>query len=213
MTTIDLYNQAGEKKASIKVNDEIFAIKDCNHTLIHEALIRQNANGRVNLAHTKLRGEVRGGGAKSRPQKGSGRSRQGGIRNIHMKGGGVAFGPRNNRNFAKLMPKKQRRKALFSALTLKCNDGEIAALENYETDKIKTKIFAEMLKKLPFNRTLLLVVPENNNVLQLSSRNLENVKIVLAENLNIKDIVSFKNILFLKEALDKIESVFLKAKN
>ena len=212
MSSINLYTQSGEKKGEIEVNDEIFNVKNANHMLIHSALIRQGSNARHNIAHTKTRGEVRGGGAKSRPQKGSGRSRQGGIRNIHMRGGGVCFGPRNNRNFFLMMPKKQRRKALFSTLTLKQKDGQVSALESFDSQEIKTKIFVAMLDKLPLSGKLLIAIPEKNKIFELCARNIPNVKVILVQNLNIKDVLEYDNVLFLKEALTKAEEIFVSKK-
>lgn len=212
MATIDLYTQTGEKKGTVKVDDKMFAVENCNHTLIQEALVRQEANARQNIAHSKSRGEVRGGGAKPHPQKGTGRARQGSSRNIHMRGGAVCFGPKNVRNFSKMMPKKQRRKAMFSALTLKHKDGEVIALEKYENKEAKTKIFSEMISKLDLKRSLLIVVPEKNEQIELSCRNLPKIKVILSHNLNVKDILSYKNVMFLKEALTKAEEVFCKEK-
>ncbi|KKP39030.1 MAG: 50S ribosomal protein L4, large subunit ribosomal protein L4 [Candidatus Peregrinibacteria bacterium GW2011_GWF2_33_10] len=208
MASIDLYGQSGEKKGEIKVDDRMFNVENCDHALIHEALIRQDSNARKNIAHTKTKAEVRGGGRKSRPQKGTGGARQGSIRNPHMKGGGVCFGPRNNRNFYKMMPKKQRRKALFSALTLKCRDKEILALESYDFPELKTKIFAAMIERMGLQGKILLVADVKNKILELSARNLENVKVILVHNLNIKDVLTYNKVLFLKNSLSVMEEMY-----
>jgi len=206
---IDLYSQKGDKLKSIRVSDVIFKA-EINEGLMHQALVRQHSNARVNLAHTLTKGEVRGGGAKPYRQKGTGRARQGSIRNPHYKGGGVAMGPRNNRNFTKDMPKKQRRKALFSALSLKAKDGNIAAIDKYASKEIKTKDFVAMLDKLPKAKRTLFVLDQKNEVLEKSANNVPNVKTLLVNYLNIADLVKYEKVVFLEPALKKAEEVFVK---
>jgi large subunit ribosomal protein L4 len=203
---VDLYAQSGEKKGEVTLNKEIFEVP-FNEDLVHQSLVYQMANARINVAHTKSRGEVRGGGAKPFKQKGTGRARQGSTRNVHMKGGCVVFGPRSERNYTKQMPKKQRRKALFCALSEKARSGEIIALEKFEGEA-KTKPFADLIKKLPIDRNVLLVLPERNKNLELSAKNLPNVKTIHANYINIKDLQKFKTLLFMQAALDKVEEVF-----
>ena len=208
---IDLYTQSGEVKGSMDLPKEIFAV-EFNADLIHQALVRQMSNGRVAIAHTKLRGDVRGGGRKPFKQKGTGNARQGTIRAPHMKGGAIIFGPRNDRNFEKDMPKKQRRKALFSALSSKLTTQDVYALESYTGEKPKTKEFLETLHKiklLPDGRSVLVVIPEKNELIQKSSENLPNVKTILAAYLNIQDLQKYKKLLFLKDSIQKMEEVFL----
>lgn len=205
---VDLYTQTGEKKGSIELPKEIFEAP-FNKDLVHQALVRQLANKRVATAHTKTRGEVRGGGAKPFRQKGTGRARQGTIRAPHMRGGGVTFGPRNARNFKKDMPKKQRRSALFSALSEKARSNEIIALEGFKAEKPETKPFAAMLKKLPIERDVLIVIPEKNNLVQKSSNNIPFAKTILASYVNIQDLQRYQKILLFKEAIDKLKETFL----
>lgn len=204
---IDLYNQNGEKKGQIELPKEFFE-KPFNKDLIHQAFVRQMANARKPIAHTKTKGEVRGGGKKPYAQKGTGRARQGSIRNPHFIGGGVAHGPRNTRNFKKDMPKTQRRNALFSALSQKARENSIFALDKYEASEAKTKIFAEMIKKLPIERNVLIVIPEKDKLITRSSRNLPNVKTILVNYLNIADLAKYRKVLFLEKALDKIKEIF-----
>jgi large subunit ribosomal protein L4 len=209
MLKVDLYNQLGEKKGEVKVNEQIFGAK-FNQDLIHQALVRQMANNRLGMiAHTKTKGEIRGGGRKPFRQKGTGRARQGSIKNPHQYHGGVAFGPRNNRNYSQMMPKKQRRLALFSALSAKYNEGKILALDQFDGKEIKTRSFVTMLHKLPIDKDVLLVLPQKNNILQKSSRNLPFVKTILVNYLNIADLQKYDHLLFLEEALKKIEQVYL----
>lgn len=204
---IDLYSQTGEKIKVIKVSDEIFAT-EVNEGLMHLALIRQQSNARSNVAHTLTKAEVRGGGAKPYRQKGTGRARQGSIRNPHYSGGGVAMGPRNNRNFEKDMPKKQRRKALFSALSLKAQANKIIAIDKYDNAEIKTKNMISMLSKMPESRSILIVMDSKNLVLQKSASNLSNVKTLLVNYLNIADLLKYDQIVFLEQALQKTEELF-----
>jgi large subunit ribosomal protein L4 len=125
-----------------------------------------------------------------------------------MRGGCVTFGPQNTRNFTKQMPKKQRRKALFCALSEKARDGEILALEKYEGEA-KTKPFLELLAKLPIKRDTLVVLPGRDKTVELSAKNLQNAKTIHVNYLNIKDLQKFDTVLFLQSALEKLEEVFL----
>lgn len=209
MAKIALYNQNGEQKGDITASDKIFSVT-FHKDLIHQALVRQLANARVaSIAHTKTKAEVKGGGAKPFRQKGTGRARQGSIRNPHYVGGGVAFGPRNEKNFKKDMPKKQRRVALFSALSAKLKDDQIFALEEYKTEGPKTKAFVEMLYKLPVNDDVLVVLPEKNEALQKSARNVPFAKIILVNYLNIADLQKYRHVMFMKDAIAKLEKTYL----
>lgn len=205
---ITLYSQKGEMTGEIELPKEIFEVP-FNKDLVHQALLRQLSNKRVAIAHTKTRAEVRGGGRKPFRQKGTGNARQGTIRAPHMRGGGVVFGPRNTRNFTKDMPKKQRRKALFCALSEKARDNEIIALEGYQAEKPQTKTFSAMLQKLPIERDVLIVIPEKNQIIQQSSKNIPFAKTILANYLNIKDLQKYEKVLLLKDAIDKIKETYL----
>lgn len=210
MLKVDLYNQKGEKKGQVEVSEEIFGRK-FNQDLVHQALVRQHANARLGMiAHTKTKGEVSGTGKKPFRQKGTGNARQGSLRNPHQVHGGVAFGPRNTRNYSRMMPKKQRRAALFCALSEKMTAGKIIALDEYGADKIKTKSFVEMLHKLPIETDVLMVVPGKDEKITKSSRNLPFVKTIQVNYLNIADLQKYDHLLFLEEALKKMEDVFLK---
>lgn len=206
---IPLYSQDGGKKGDIAVPEEIFGQK-VNKALIHRILLLQLANKRHPIAHTLTKGEVRGGGKKPWRQKHTGRARQGSIRNPHFKGGGVAFGPRNTRNFQLRASKAERKKALFSALSAKLSDARISALEEYNAQEAKTKPFAAMLKKLPFEKDILFVLPEKNETMARSSRNIPRVKTLLVNYLNIADLLKYHDVVFLKNALPKLQEIFLK---
>lgn len=202
---IDLYNQEGEKKGQIEAPSEYFE-KPFNKDLIHQALVMQQANSRRPIAHTKTKAEVRGGGKKPYAQKGTGRARQGSIRNPHFIGGGVAFGPRNTRNFSKNMPLRQRRAALASALSEKARGKQIIALDKYEANEAKTKLFSQMLKKMPVGRKTLIVLPEKNEFIARSTRNLKNAKTILVNYLNIEDLIKYETVLFFEKALTKLRA-------
>ncbi|MFH1533450.1 MAG: 50S ribosomal protein L4 [Nitrospirota bacterium] len=205
---VDLYTQKGEKSGQVDLPKEIFEIP-FNKDLVHQALVRQLSNRRVAIAHTKNRAAVRGGGRKPFKQKGTGNARQGTIRAPQMRGGGVVFGPSKDRNFVKDMPKKQRRKALFCALSEKARDNEIIALEGYTSEKAQTAPFAEMLKKLPIERNVLIVISEKNQIVQKSSSNLPNTKTILANYVNIQDLQKYKMVMIFKDAIDKLKETFL----
>jgi len=207
---VTVYSQTGEKKGDVTLNKDIFG-HEVNEGLIHQMLVLQQANARSPIAHTKTRGEIRGGGRKPHRQKGTGRARFGSIRTRIHRGGGIVFGPRNTRNFTLAMPKKQRRKALFCTLSEKAKDNQVLVLDKYDAKEVKTKDFANMIGKLPVKRNALFVIPEKNEIIQKSARNLPNVKTVLAGYLNIQDLLKYQSLIFLKDSLPKLEETFLKA--
>ena len=208
MIKIAIYNQIGEKIKDFEAKDIFFGVK-FNPDLVQQALLRQLANRRVAaIAHTKTKGEVVGGKKKPFRQKGTGYARQGATNNPHMIGGGVAFGPRNVRNYKQMMPKKQRRLALFSALSQKTREDKVLGLDTYDFKEIKTKTFSDMLSKLPIEKDVLFVLPVKNEILTKSSRNLPHVKTILANYLNIADLQKYDKIVFLEEALEKLNQIF-----
>lgn len=204
---IPLYSQDGSRNGDVSVSEKIFG-KKTNTGLIHKILVMQLANTRHPIAHTLTKGEVRGGGKKPHRQKHTGWARQGSTRNPHFKGGGVAFGPRNVRNFTLRAPKKERRAALFAILSSKTADSKVAALENYTADPPKTKTFATLLKKLPFEKNVLFVLPEKNEMFMRSSRNITRVKTITVDYLNPADLLNYHDVVFLKEALSRLETIF-----
>jgi large subunit ribosomal protein L4 len=205
---IDLYQQSGEKKGEVEANDAMFAAP-VNEELMRLSLVRQLGNSRIATAHTKTKGEVSGGGKKPWRQKGTGRARFGSTRNPIWRGGGVAFGPRNDRNYSKMMPKKARRAALFSGLSQKATEKAIFALDKFEAKEPKTKEFATLVKKLPVDRSLLVVLSEKDANLEKSANNLPNVKTILVDYLNLHDLFKYEKVMFLEPALKKAEELFL----
>lgn len=204
---IKVYNQKGEVAKDLNLPKEIFEA-EFNEGLIHRALIRQLSNSRAPIAHTLLKGEVRGGGRKPFKQKGTGRARQGSTRNPHMPGGGVAFGPRNNANFEIQMPKKMRRAALFSAISQVAREERIFGLESYSDKDLKTKNFVELLNKLPVERNCLFVISDKDADFTRVTKNVPNVKVIQAAYLNIHDLTKFKSVCFVGESVNKTQEVF-----
>jgi large subunit ribosomal protein L4 len=206
---IDLYEQSGTKKGTVDAPDAMFKAP-VNDELIRLSVIRQLSNNRIATAHVKTRGEVRGGGKKPWRQKGTGRARFGSSRNPIWKGGGVAFGPRNVRNYELNMPKKARRSALFSCLSQKVSDNQVFALDAYSAKAPKTKDFAVMVDKLPKGRSLLVVLDKKDEMIEKSAGNLPNVKTILVDYLNPYDLLNYENIMFMEASIKKAEELFLK---
>ncbi len=208
--TIDVYSSVGEKSGSLELPPALFAAP-INKGLMHLALVRQLSNRRMPIAHVKTRGEIVGSTKKLFQQKGTGRARRGPVRSPLLKGGGKTFGPRNNANYVKEMPKKMRRNALFSCLSHAALTGSILALENYP-EEMKTKAFTTLLKKLPveLGRRILVVLPAHHRGLELSARNIPRVKTLLAPYLNPQDVLQSRHIIFLVDAIKVAEETFTK---
>jgi large subunit ribosomal protein L4 len=212
---VPLFNQNGEKIEEIDLPEEIFGVK-ANPDLIYQVVVSQMARKRFPIAHTKTRAEVRGGGRKPWPQKGLGRARHGSIRSPIFKGGGVVFGPTKEKNFKKKIPKKMKRKALFGVLSQKLKENSIIFLDNLKIETGKTKEMAkiiENLKKIKEDvgkKSVLIVLPEKNEKIILSARNLPKVEVSMASDLNCLQLLSFHYLIFLRKALDKIKEIFLK---
>jgi large subunit ribosomal protein L4 len=206
--TIDVYTSAGQKKGTLALPPSLFE-SIINKGLIHQAVIMQQSNRRGPIAHAKTRGEVVGSTKKMFAQKGTGRARRGPIRSPLLRGGGKAFGPRNDSNFIKNMPKNMRHAALRACLSLQAKQGAIIGLESYP-ETIKTKTMTELLKKMPveMGRRILFVIPGKHEALWLSSRNIPRTKVVMASYLNPEDIVNAKHVIFLGGAIEKADEVF-----
>lgn len=206
--TIDVYSSTGSKKGTATLPKALFE-GAVNEGLMHQAVTRQQGNARITIAHAKGRSEVEGSTRKLYQQKGTGRARRGSIRSPLLRGGGKAFGPRKNENYATRMPQKMRRAALVSALTVQAKNGIILGLEDYPTE-IKAKNAHAMLSKMPveLGRKILIVTPVKHEGITLSVRNIPNVKTVMAAYLNPVDVLGSRHIIFMVEALKKAEEVF-----
>lgn len=202
-----VYNEKGEAVKDIELSPAIFSIK-INPTVVQQVVLALQANSRLNLAHTKTRGEVRGGGRKPWKQKGTGRARHGSIRSPLWVGGGVTFGPRNDRNFSQKINKKMKRKALLMTLSDRAASEAIKVLENIDFNEFKTSRIATLLKKLETNKSVLLVSDKANLKLAKSVANLPKVEMIEARNLNALDVAKYQHLLILESALEKIEKTF-----
>jgi large subunit ribosomal protein L4 len=190
----------------LSIDERIFGAK-INSPLIHESTVMQLASMRQGTASTKTRGEVRGGGRKPWKQKGTGRARHGSNRSPIWRGGGVTFGPRP-RDYGYSIPRKKYRTALRSALAAKFRDGEIIVLDELPLGQGKTKSFAKVLKNLGLSKRILLVVGELSKELELSTRNVRNVRLLLPGGLNVYDVVSHAHVVMTRQALDRIGEVW-----
>ena len=200
MSKIELLNNNGEKVKDIKLNDNVFGIAP-NDIALYMASTRQGTHS------TKTRAEVSGGGRKPWRQKGTGNARQGSIRAVQWRKGGIAFGPKP-RDYSKKQNRKVRRLALKSALSYKVLDNELIMLENIKFETNKTKEMVALLDKLQLtNSKVLIVVDELEDNICLASRNLGNVKIVLPEEVNVYDVVNSDKMIMTEASLKKLEEV------
>jgi len=205
-----LYNQENKEIGTILLPKEVFEVK-VNPDLVHQVVVSQMANKRRVIAHTKGRGEVRGGGRKPWRQKGTGRARHGSIRSPIWRGGGVTFGPTKNRVFKKKINKKMRRKALFMVLSAKVNEKLITVLDNLKLEKAKTNEISKILKKiLPPKTSALMILPQKDEKILRAGKNIPKFRIIEARNLSALDLLSFKYLILAKEAVKKIQETFLK---
>ncbi len=205
---VDTYNQKGEKMGTTLLPKEIFDVK-MNFDLVHQVSVSQMANRRKVIAHTKTRAEVRGGGKKPWRQKGTGRARHGSIRSPIWRGGGVTFGPTKERVFKKEIPKKMRKKALFMVLSAKVKDNSLLILDKIVLEKPKTKLIAEIMKKLPVKGTCLIALPQIEEGIIRAVNNLPKTQTIETRNLNCLDLLSFKYLIMPKEAIKVIEETFI----
>lgn len=178
-----------------------------NKAVMHQAVVRQLANGRQGTSDTKTRGEVRGGGRKPYAQKGTGRARQGSIRAPHYRGGGVVFGP-HPRSYDKAMPRKQRRLALFGALASVAKEGAVRVLSSFELEAPKTKAVATLLSEIKTEGRVLFVLGTHNVVLEKSIRNIPYAAVTLADNLSVYALMLASTVVFTEDALTRMEALW-----
>jgi len=207
-----VYNQEGKEAGEMTLPKEIFEVQ-MNSDLVHQVFVSQNSNMRQNSAHTKNRGEVRGGGRKPWRQKGTGRARHGSTRSPIWVGGGVSGGPRNERNYIREIPKKMKKKALFMVLSEKAKNNLLVVLDKLEMADSKTKAMASLIKKLPAGETSRLVLySDGANKVFLATRNIKKTGVSQARNLNITDLLKYKYLLLDKDSIKEIEQTFTKSK-
>jgi len=206
---VDVYTQTGEKlKTKVELNEKIFGVEP-NTDLLAQYVRVYRANQRQGTVKTKTRGEVRGGGRKPWAQKHTGRARHGSIRSPLWRGGGTTHGPQP-KDWSLTMPKKMRRGALFSALSLKLKEEGILVLSKIDLKGIKTKELKKILEKLPVKDRILIALDKVDEKIILSARNLPGVKTISAKDLNGYEVLETKTLLLPKSSLKVLEEVFLR---
>ena len=205
MTKITAYKDNGAENGAVEVQDAIFGIEP-NDSVVTDAVIMQRASMRQGTHDVKNRSEVRGGGRKPWRQKGTGRARQGSIRSPQWVGGGVVFGP-TPRSYSYHLPKKVSRLALKSVLSQKAADSNLIVIDSISYDKPSTKAFAQLLNKVGVDNKALVVVEDGNDNVALSARNIDKVKVVAPEGVNVLDVINANKLVVTQAALSKIEEV------
>ncbi len=207
-----VYNQAGEKVSDMDLNPNIFGLEKLDANLVHQAVRAQRNNSRRSIAHTKNRGEVAGSGKKPWKQKGTGRARAGSVRSPIWRHGGITFGPRNEIDWSVKLNRSAFRKALFTVLTDKVRDNKLAVVDKLET-VAKTKELSGMLSRIAENAGLgkkfVLVLGSHNKEVERAARNLPNAKVLMANQLNLVDLLQY-NPIFTKDGFEVIEKTYLK---
>ena len=206
MPQTTLYDRTGKSLGSVELADALFAAP-VNAAVLHQVVTAQLAGRRTGTADTKTRGEVRGGGKKPYRQKGTGRARQGSKSAPHYRGGGTVFGP-HPRSYEQRLPRKMKRLALRGALTAKLGDEAIKVIDTFALEAIKTRDLAAVLGALDARGRILVVAPGRDERLELSARNLPTVEIILADSLNVVDLLKADVVLIEQPALARMEEVY-----
>jgi large subunit ribosomal protein L4 len=206
MPQTTLYDRTGASVGSVELADELFAAP-VNEAVLHQVVTAQLAGRRTGTHDTKTRGEVRGGGRKPYRQKGTGRARQGSIRAPHYKGGGAVFGP-HPRSYEQRLPRKMKRLALRGALTAKLGDEAIRVIDSFGLEAIKTSELVGVLAALKADGRVLVIAPGRDERLELSSRNLPTVEVILADSLNVVAVLNADVVLIEQPALARMEEVY-----
>jgi large subunit ribosomal protein L4 len=206
MAKATILNATGGDAGSVDLAESLFGAP-VNEALIHQAVVRQQAGRRIGSADTLTRAEVRGGGRKPWRQKGTGRARAGTRNAPQWAGGGVVFGP-HPRSYEQRMPAKMRRSALRGALSAKQADGALRVVTGFELDEIKTRSMLERLTAWKAEGKVLLVLPARDQTVERSARNLREVRVIMADSLNVVDLLEADTVVFTREALDRAEEVY-----
>ena len=206
MPKVDVYDIKGKKVSDVELAEAIFGIEP-NEAIVHSVLVNYLANQRQGTQSTKTRAEVRGGGRKPWRQKGTGRARQGSIRAPQWVKGGIALGPKP-RSYKYTVNKKERRLAIKSLLSSKVLENELTVVDKLELSEIKTKTMVKALADLKVEGKTLIVLPENNKNVLMSARNIEGVKTITLNNINVFDLLKYNNLVLPLETVKKIEEVY-----
>jgi large subunit ribosomal protein L4 len=206
MAVTEVFNTDNKKVGEVELNDGLFGLEVKKH-ILHDVVKMQLANRRAGTASTKTRTEVRGGGAKPYRQKGTGRARAGTNRSPLWRGGGVIFGPKP-RDYSYKLPKKVRKLGVRMALSTRFSEKNMLVLDGFDLADIKTKQFVEVMKKLNIENGLI-VIPDKNENLEKSSRNVQGYKVIPAEGLNVYDILLHRSLVLLQPCLGQLEKRLL----
>ena len=207
MPKVEVLNIKGENVGELELNETLFAT-EISETAVYDVVKNQLANKRQGTQSAKTRAEVRGGGRKPFRQKGTGRARQGSIRAPHYTGGGIVFAPKP-RDYSYKLPKKMKRKALYSVLTSKVNENELVVLDELKLDSYKTKEAFEILSNLDADKKAYVVVAENDDKIYKSFRNIEGVDVENASLINVYDLLRHNKVVITKDTITKLEEVFI----
>lgn len=206
MPTVSTYDMTGKQTGSMELSEAVFGIEP-NAAVMHSAVVNYLANQRQGTQSTLTRSEVSGGGRKPWKQKGTGHARQGSTRAPQWTHGGIALGPKP-RSYRYALPKKMRRLAIQSAFSSKVAAGDMLVLDSLTMEEIKTKTVAAMLKALEADRKVLLVLPEKNETVIRSARNIPGVKTALVNTLNTYDVLNADKFIVVKDAVPQLEEVY-----
>ena len=207
---VKVYNLEGKATGEMNLSDSVFGVK-AKPEVVHGVFTAQTNNQREPWADTKNKGEVRGGGKKPWPQKGTGRARHGSTRSPIWKGGGVTFGPLTIRNYKEKINKKTKRLALKMCLSDRVKNNALVVVEDFNFSEPKTKLFANFLKALPVKaKSFLLLTPGKNDMVLRMTKNLKSVNTVRAEDLSVMDVLSKPAVLISKAGVETVEKVFSK---
>ena len=206
MPKVDVYSIDGKKVKEVELKEEIFGIEP-NEAVVHSVLVNFLANQRQGTQSTKTRSEVRGGGRKPWRQKGTGRARQGSIRAPQWIKGGIALGPKP-RSYYYTVNKKERRLAIKSMLSSKVLEKELTVVDALDMKEIKTKEMVKVLNNLKVEGKTLILLPEKNENVQKSARNIDGVKTTLVNTINVYDLLKYKNLVITLDTVKKLEEVY-----
>ncbi len=206
MPTIDVYDVTGKKVKSLELKEEVFGIEP-NEELVHTVLVNYLANQRQGTQSTKTRAEVRGGGRKPWRQKGTGRARQGSIRAPQWIKGGIALGPKP-RTYKYRINKKEKRLAIRSVLSSKVLENQLVVVDKFGFKDIKTKQMVDALKGLKVEGKALILLPEKDEAVQKSARNIEGVKTSLINTINVFDLLKYNQLVLTEDTVKKLEEVY-----
>ncbi|HPE07129.1 MAG TPA: 50S ribosomal protein L4 [Smithellaceae bacterium] len=206
MAVADVFDIEKKKVAEVELNDAVFGA-EVNEATIYDVVKMQLASRRSGTSATKGRNDVSGGGKKPWRQKGTGRARSGSSRSPIWRGGGIVFGPQP-RDYSFSVPKKVRKKALISVLSMKVKEEKMTVLRNFQMETISTKAFKKIVDLFGLKKTLF-VIDQDDTVLMKSSRNLKNVKMIRSEGINVYDVLKYEHLVLLEPSIKKIEGALL----